>query len=168
MNILIRRSRESLILATVAAAIMFCMGCRDPLAIQYESLGLVEVSGTIKLDGQPLSNCTVYFEESESVYSSGVTDSQGHYELMFDSRKSGVTKGNKTVRIKPGTPPSEEGSTTSGEEEDPDAVPVADSKVSVPDCYNKDSKLKVTVSASDSSFDFDLKSDCSTTGKLGG
>lgn len=166
MNRLKKSWSNSLTFVALLGASIVSYGCGDPLAIQYEKLGLVEVSGTVKLDGQPLQNCTVYFEESESLFSSGVTDTQGRYQLMFDSRKSGVTKGEKTVRFKPGAPPSEKGQ-AANEEEDPDAKPAA-AGVSVPDCYNKDSKLKVTVSASDSSFDFDLKSDCSTTGKLGG
>lgn len=140
------------------------LGCKSGLEPEYEKLGLVEISGTVKLDGKPLPNCTIVFEESEFLFSSGTTDDSGNYKLMFDSRKSGVTPGEKTVRIKPGKPVSEG---AAKEEEDPDAKPAA-AGVSVPDCYNKDSKLKVTVSASDSSFDFDLKSDCSTTGKVGG
>jgi hypothetical protein len=34
----------------------------------------------------------------------------------------------------------------------------------LPSCYNKESKLTVEVTSSTTTFDFDLKSDCSTTG----
>lgn len=136
------------------------VGCGGNLEPEYEKLGLVDISGTVTLDGTPLANCTVTFEESEYLYSSGVTDSNGRYTLMFDSRKSGIVPGSKTVRIKAGAPSSDGGRK---EEDDPDAKPAAASTITVPDCYNKDSKLKITVTASDSSFDFDLKSDCSTT-----
>ncbi len=152
-----------LVLAVIASPITASFGCRDQLQPEYEKLGLVDISGRVTLDGQPLSNCTVIFEESEFLYSSGVTDSNGNYKLMFDSRKSGIVPGEKTVRFKAGVPAKE--NTSGAEEEDPDAKPTAANRPAIPDCYGKESKLKVTVSGNDSSFNFDLKSDCSTTGK---
>jgi len=151
------------LLAVIASPITASIGCRDQLQPEYEKLGLVDISGRVTLDGQPLANCTVIFEESEFLYSSGVTDANGNYKLMFDSRKSGIAPGEKTVRFKAGTPAKENSSRA--EEEDPDAKPTAAKGPAIPDCYGKESKLKVTVSGNDSSFNFDLKSDCSTTGK---
>ena len=53
----------------------------------------------------------------------------------------------------------EEGESSSEGGEAPKAAGEA-----VPSCYNKDSKLTVEVTSSTTTFDFDLKSDCSTTG----
>ena len=131
-------------------------GCAGPPGADYGSLGLVEISGTITLDGQPLSNAMVQFVDADQTYCTGVTDSSGHYTMMLDSRKSGVIPGDKTVRISSRVPAGE-----GAEEEDPDAKPTEPEKV--PACYNKDSKLQIKVTESDSDMDFDLKSDCSTT-----
>ena len=66
---------------------------------------------------------------------------------MYDSERTGCPPGPKTVRI-----------TTAGVEEegaDPDN-PVPGEKI--PAAYNRESKLTADVSASNKSFDFDLKS----------
>jgi len=76
------------LLIVIASPITASIGCRDQLQPEYEKLGLVDISGRVTLDGQPLANCTVIFEESEFLYSSGVTDANGNYKLMFDSRKA--------------------------------------------------------------------------------
>lgn len=145
----------------LAAVCLFALaaGCGGPPSADYGSLGLVEISGTVTLDGQPLSGALVKFVAPDETYCTGITDRSGHYTMMLDSRKSGVIPGEKLVQISSRTPPSEEGG---GElEEDPDAKPKEPEKV--PACYNKDSVLKIKVTASDSAMDFDLKSDCSTT-----
>lgn len=146
----------SLTLASVSITLV--LGCSSSLDPDYGKLGLVNVSGTITLDGSPLSGVQVVFEESAFVFSSGVTDKNGRYTLMFDSRKSGVVPGEKTVRIKSSAPQSE---SKGGEGDDPD-LKAAKSTNSIPDCYNKNSVLKVSVKDTDNSFDFHLKSDCST------
>lgn len=137
-------------------------GCNSNLNPDYEKLGLVEISGTVKLDGEPLPETTVRFEESPFLYSYGVTDSQGNYRLMLDSRKSGIVPGEKTVRFLAGKPPSEGGQGKKGDEGDPDEKPKSPSPTRLPEVYNTKPMIKVVVTNSDSHFDFDLKSDGST------
>ena len=137
------------------------MGCSNGLDPDYGKLGLVNISGQVMLDGQPLSGVQVIFEESPQVYSFGNTDTSGNYTLMFDSRKAGIVPGPKTVRFKNNTSVGESKAT---EGDDPDAKP--DRKgPSIPDCYGKNSKLKVEVKTSETNFNFNLKSDCSTQGR---
>lgn len=110
------------------------------------------------LEGQPLSGGSIYFESDDKTYSASNIDSSGQYSLRFNSEKMGVTPGPKTVRIRTQAMPTEVG----GSEEDPDAKPKAVVSTGVPDCYDKASPIRVTVDASSSQFDFDLKKDCST------
>jgi hypothetical protein len=151
-----RANSQTLQALIVTMLLASTVGCGTGLEPEYQKLGLVDISGTVTLDSKPLSGVTVVFEESQFVYSSGVTDANGRYQLMFDSRKSGIVPGEKTVRIRPGSPQKEGGP----EESDPDAKP-AKSDSLVPDCYNKSSTIKVNVTASDSQLNFALKSDCS-------
>ena len=65
----------------------------------YGKLGLVDISGVITLDGQPLEGAAIFIHDRPNRrYSFGFTNSAGHYSLMFDSRKSGVLPGNKEIR----------------------------------------------------------------------
>ncbi len=150
--------KNSFTLMLACVFVTLGLGCSSGLDPDYGKLGLVDVSGTVTLDGSPLSGVQVVFEESPFIYSSGVTDANGRYSLMFDSRKSGIVPGEKTVRIKPGAPQTEN---KGGEGDDPD-LKSAKAVSAIPDCYNKNSILKVKVNQSDKSFDFQLKSDCST------
>lgn len=147
-------------------ALALFAGCGQGLSPDYQQLGLVEVSGTVTLDGQPLANVTVKFEESPFLFSYGVTDQRGRYRLMFDSRKSGIIPGEKTVRFVPGSPKSEQGSAREEDSEgDPDAKTRNVNLPSLPVAYIENSNIRVTVVESDGSFDFDLLSDGSTTGR---
>ena len=127
-------------------------GCQKPAVPDYASLGLAEVSGTIRLDGKPLANANVIFESADETYSVGRTNANGHYKLMFNSEKSGVMTGEKVVRIQLGRFPED------AEAEDAQA-PSADDSSELPSSYNKESQLKVTVVAGVQTFDFDLAPD---------
>src|SRR5262245_4568186 len=72
-------------------------GCDE--APDYDSLELVEVSGKVTLDGQPLAGAAVRFEGPPGRFSSGTTDTQGMFRLMYDSNQAGCMPGEKTVRI---------------------------------------------------------------------
>ena len=137
-------------------------GCGTGVQTDYSKLGLVEVSGNVTLDGQPLSGATIMFEAPDSTYSFGTTDSNGYYEMMLNSEKSGVIPGSKTVRIVTGAvgDMADEGE---GEEDAEEAA--SSSGAAVPPCYNEKSKIEIEVETS-TTFDFDLKSDCSTTGPV--
>ncbi len=121
----------------------------------YEAITLVDVSGTVKLDGNPLPDAIVKFESADGQYSVGKTDSSGQYTLQFDSEKQGVTPGEKTVRISTAASLGE-----GGEEEDGGSEGQPANKTElVPEKYNKKSELKRTVEPKgDQTFDFNLKS----------
>lgn len=142
-------------------------GCSATNDIGYGSVDLVSVSGTVALDGKPLQGAVITFEDPEKgTFSFARTDASGEYTLQFDSQMDGVIAGKKVVQISTtrnvlglkGEEGVEEGESSS-EGEAPKATQEA-----VPACYNKESKLAVEVTSSTTTFDFDLKSDCSTTG----
>lgn len=153
--------RSALILALGAAA---CSGCGQA-GPDYASLGLCSVQGTVTLDGSPLEKALVLFEHEDKTFSCGLTDSSGHYELMFNSRQPGVLKGKKTVRIwsSRGIPgASEAGGGEEGAE--PDAgggeeagKPASPAAERVPAKFNTKSELTATVEK-DAEFDFPLTS----------
>lgn len=131
----------------VIAASLGC-GYGQP-RMDYSKAGLVEVSGSVRLDGEPLPAAIIVFQAPDETFSFARTDDTGRYRLMFDSVMAGVTKGQKTVRIR-----------TLGSlgEDDPDAKRSGTERV--PDCYNKKSTLTVEVTGNSTSTDFDLRSDC--------
>ncbi|MEZ6135689.1 MAG: carboxypeptidase-like regulatory domain-containing protein [Pirellulaceae bacterium] len=146
------------------------LGCSSGPVADYSKLGLVEISGTVTLDGTPIAGAAVMLMDAEERYSFGVTDSTGKYRLMLNSEKSGVVPGEKRVEISTTRNPLGEGASSGEqgeleEEGDPDASPAksTNSGEKIPACYNSKSKLRVTITESDSALDFDLKSDCSTT-----
>jgi hypothetical protein len=153
-------SKTKLFYASLGMLLVFTSmsGCNGTPSADYASLGLVEISGTVTLDGQPLQGAMVHFVDTDQTYCTGLTDTSGRYRMMLDSRKSGVIPGDKIVRISSRVPAGE------GEiDEDPDASSKEQQAEKVPACYNKDSKLRIKVATADSAMDFDLKSDCSTT-----
>lgn len=143
-------------------------GCSATNDIDYGSVDLVSVSGTVALDGKPLQGAVITFEDPEKgTFSFARTDSSGEYTLQFDSQMDGVIAGKKVVQISTtrnvlglkGEEGVEEGESSSEGGDTPKATQEA-----IPACYNKESKLAVEVTSSTTTFDFDLKSDCSTIG----
>lgn len=156
------------LLAFALTAFTWLSGCSATNDIDYGSVDLVSVGGTVAIDGEPLAGAVITFEDPEKgTYSFARTDSGGEYTLQFDSQMDGVIPGKKTVQISTtrnvlglkGEEGVEEGESSSEEGDAPKAAEEA-----VPACYNKESKLTVEVTSSTTTFDFDLKSDCSTTG----
>jgi hypothetical protein len=143
-----------------AASCVFAFAGCGGVSTDYSGLGLVQVSGAVTLDGKPLSGAAVYFEPTDKSVSRSyaTTDASGNYVLEFDSKTKGVTAGEKIVRI--------EGKGLGGEEvveADGEGASASKPADSVPACYNAESKLKATVTGSQT-MNFDLKSDCSVTG----
>ncbi|QDU35737.1 hypothetical protein Mal4_00190 [Maioricimonas rarisocia] len=150
------------------ALLLFC-GCESQ-SPNYAALGLVDISGTVKLDGQPVEGAVVVFEDlNDGTMSYGMTGSSGEYSLMFNSEKSGIMPGEKKVRI--GTTirilglNTDEGEGESegegGEEGESAATPAGED--AIPEAYRKETPLRVTVEPSTSTVNFDLASDGSTT-----
>ena len=162
-----KRSRACLLVVSLAA-FPWLSGCSATNDIDYGSVNLVSVSGTLALDGKPLPGAVITFEDPEKgTFSFARTDSDGEYTLQFDSQMDGVIPGKKVVQVSTtrnilglkGEEGVEEGESSSEGGEAPKAA-----GETVPSCYNKESKLTVEVTSSTTTFDFDLKSDCSTTG----
>jgi hypothetical protein len=62
-----------------------CLGCSDG----GPELGSVE--GTVTMDGKPLPNALVTFSPvGEGSASTGVTDGDGHYELLYTDRRGAL------------------------------------------------------------------------------
>lgn len=151
-------------------------GCSATSSPNYASLGLVQVSGTVTLDGVPLSGVEVRLENvEESIYSYGVTDDSGRFSLMFDSRTPGIIPGRKLVRIlakrkseSEMAGPSESDSTPMNEESDggeEGAAVAAPASVKVPDCYGQQSSYFVQIDVGTSRLALELRSDCSNVEK---
>ncbi len=127
----------AILLLTAAA------GCGEK-AMDYASLNLVLVSGTVKLDGSPLANARVRFVDENGSGSEGITDSAGRYSLRYDSNRLGAKPGKKKVKI-----------TTAAETaaDDPDAISKSEK---VPAKYNSATELEVEVTSEQTAYDFAL------------
>jgi hypothetical protein len=141
------------LIAVATLGLLVLSGCEDPT--DYGSLNLVDVTGKITLDGQPLSGVTVRFEGPPLRFSEGITDAEGKYRLMYDSNQTGCTPGEKVVRVMRG---GGEGSDESTPVEGADGSVAAASAQAIPATYNSESTLKADVSETNKTFDFDLKS----------
>jgi hypothetical protein len=135
-----RRTYLLLIVLTCVSLIGGCSGGRNR---DYSELGLVDVTGAVKLDGTPLPAATVIFESPQGQRSIGVTDANGFYHLQYSSEESGVTPGEKVVRIYTGVIP--DGEYTPIEE---DGQTGNDEKLAAR--YNVESVLGATVTAEQS------------------
>lgn len=139
----------------IIASVM--IGCDKPKA-DYSLVDLVDGHGTVTLDGQPLVNAVVIFEDPlDGTFSYGLTDVAGSYELQFDSEMQGVKTGKKVVRIstsrvllglnsRPGQAEEGEDGAATG--------PAAEEQV--PARYNRDSELRIEVTPASGAFDFAL------------
>jgi len=134
------------------------LGCSTTSEPNYSKLGLVDLSGTLTLDGKPLGNVEVRLETTEDfIYSYGVTDEQGKFRLMFDSRKPGIIPGNKRLMVLPKS----KGESQSEGDEGADSAIVNQNATSIPACYGRDSKKFIDIDASMRTLAIELKSDCS-------
>lgn len=99
---------------------------------------LVHVTGTVTLDGRPLSNASIHFTPTQGGRGSySRIDEQGRYALHFLPGRPGALAGMHRVSIS--TADESGGSET------------------VPSCYNRDSELTAAVSPGVTTIDFDLK-----------
>lgn len=128
----------TLILCTTSTG---CGSSGDPLP------ELADVSGIITLDGAPLANAKVIFEPQNapdktiSKASSATTQSDGSYDLEYNSDASGASVGqHKVIVMKLSDNPEEAG------------------KQLVPAKYNDKTELTAEVDAGDNIINFDLKS----------
>ena len=159
---------------------LVCCGCGG-VDTDYHKLDLATVKGKVMLDGNPLPNAHIMYQDQGGTFSVGKTNQAGEYEMMFNSEKSGVLTGEKLVRIRlskswngfPTHPLSTEtieldeqvGEDAIGESEDGSIKESYTSNSDdLPSTYHIDSHLKVTVDSGSHTINFDLNSDGSTTG----
>ena len=83
---------RAVFLTIAASSIAGCGGAGD-----MPALGTVE--GSVTLDGQPVEKAVVSFLPEEGRTSTGITDSDGHYELYYTKDVKGAEVGTHTVWI---------------------------------------------------------------------
>jgi len=119
---------------------------------------------SVTLDGEPLVGAVVFFEADDGTYAYATTDSNGLYALQYNSEVDGTPPGEKVVRISTTASIGEEEMEEELDDESGGAVKIDAKQDRVPVAYNKNSKLKVSVSAERTEYNFDLLGDGSTTG----
>lgn len=147
-------------------ALFVLSGCDARARPNYRGLELIDVSGNVTLDGQPLAGAIVTFTDTENrKMSYAQTDDAGNYELHFDKRAMGILSGEKVVEFSmekkifgfntedEGAPSEEGASRAKKTSSDP-----------IPKCYREKSKIVVNVTGEENVYNFNLKSDGSTTG----
>lgn len=133
--------RFKYLLLIVPLAMGFASGCqRGP------SLGTV--SGTVKVNGQPLPYAYVVFQpiDPPGTYGSAYTDEFGEYSLRFNAHRDGAPVGRHQVSIRAAT-----------NEELPDHAH-ASARVHLPEKYNEQTELLRDVKLGHNEIDFDLES----------
>lgn len=131
------------------------------------SLGTV--SGTVTMDGKPLSHADVVFMPTQGSPSSGQTDENGQYELSYVGDAKGALIAKHKVSITTGVPVSK----VDGLEADlaasmdiggdggdgvSDRLGPAAKKEAIPAKYNSETTLSEEVVAGSNEIDFPLKS----------
>lgn len=149
-------NRSSLCTSGALALLFTCgLGCNEKPQAAYHTMHLINAGGTVTLDGQPLPNAVVTFENPEDgTFSFGMTNSSGGYSLRFDSEMMGVTAGKKLVRIS--TSRKIEG--LNSNDEGGVERPADSSGERVPAKFNKESDYMVEVKAGQTRYNLDLKS----------
>lgn len=149
--------------SSLVVTVMLISGCSPVPKSDYDLVELIPASGTITLDGNPLPNAVVTFDAPDGQFSYAKTNSSGHYTLQFDSVKQGVTPGEKTVRISTarkilGLNSTEEGGEPSNESQGDGVAKKQAETETVPAKYNRQSELKLEVTADQTVYDFELSS----------
>lgn len=149
---------------TLSLSLLLLAGCSTKPQMDYSKASLVEVTGEITLDGKPLAYAVISFDSSDDQFSYAMADANGEYRLQFDVDQTGCTKGPKVVQISTSRKILGLNVADDGEAEEGEGGEEGESNSDVeqvPECYNKESKLKVEVTDSETTFDFALNSDCS-------
>lgn len=134
-----KRAHQHGVLICLSLALAACGGRPD---------GLVGVSGTVSLDGQPLPEATLLFKPvGGGRPSAAITDQRGDYELEYTAGTYGARPGRYRVSITTARTVEEE----SGQE-----VSVPEK---LPPKYNARTELEVEVGQSGQPIDFELDSE---------
>jgi hypothetical protein len=153
----------SLVLSLSCFTLVGCGGGGPPLPS-----GIVPVTGTVTLDGEPVSGATVTFVPVQMSggggaglgAASGLTDSVGKYTLSgYEGRANGTTPGSYRVKISRLT--RADGSIViPGPDDSPMQLLTSGAKEQLPEKYSSDirTSLVATVDAKGSPVDFKLSS----------
>jgi hypothetical protein len=118
-----------------------------------------QVTGTVTLDGQPLTGVAVVFQPDNGRPARGMTDAQGKYELTYIRDVKGSKVGPNRVEIAPSEEGEESVDIEAGDDESQPTAGISRSgKPVVPARYNVQSELKVDVKSGENNFDFQLES----------
>lgn len=145
--------RLNSMLIVLGISMLFQPGCS-----QSDQPELGKVTGTITLDGKPLSGVAVVYQPESGRPARGMTDAEGKYELTYIRQTKGTKVGPNRVEIAP----SEDGEAEEAESADEESQSVTkrstSRKPTIPARYNVRSELKADVKAGENTFHFDLKS----------
>ena len=122
---------------------------------------LGEVTGTITMDGKPLTATVVVFSPDNGRPARGKTDAEGKYELTYIGQTLGAKIGHHRVEIAPneeGEDQSEIEAATAGESVSTPTPDIKPAKVKVPARYNINTVLEADVKTGENVFDFKLES----------
>ena len=119
---------------------------------------LGQVSGTVTLDGKPLSGVAVVFQPESGRPARATTNAEGKYELKYIRETLGTKVGHNRVEIAPNEEGEDDGE-PEGDADGPQARrPVNSGKPSIPARYNTQSQLEADVKPGKNTFDFKLES----------
>ena len=104
------------------------------------------VSGTVTLDGQPLSDATVEFQPDSGTPSYGETNGSGRYTLALSADEEGAVLGMHTIRVSTFR-------VTAKEDGSRQTIPEQ-----VPDRFNANSTMKREVTAGRQTIDIEMTS----------
>ena len=148
------RNRFGCMLIVLGISMFFQPGCGGP----SDQPELGQVTGTITLDGKPLSGVAVVFQPDNGRPARGTTDAAGKYELTYIRETKGAKVGPNRVEIAPSEEGEAEEVDDAGEESKPVTQQPKSAKPKIPSRYNVQSELKVDVKAGKNTFDFKLES----------
>ncbi|WP_146584519.1 carboxypeptidase-like regulatory domain-containing protein [Posidoniimonas polymericola] len=133
---------------SIACLLPFLVGCQKQRGPDYSVLKMSQVTGTVTLDGQPVSGARVEFVEAEKQpprVCAGETDESGEYTIFRDRNVPGCLPGEMLVKIT-----GESGVDDDSSGGDPLRIPAK---------YNRKTELRRTVEQnSRHTFDFALES----------
>jgi hypothetical protein len=116
-----------------------------------DELGLASVKGTVKLDGEPLSDARVIFYPVDGGrLSSATTDLDGNYELVYVDNQTGALPGKHKVYIS---------TFVEADSDSDDPLTKTGQRESIPAKYNAQTKLSAELEANGrETVDFGLQS----------
>jgi hypothetical protein len=132
------RGRRGRFIVALVVTGLIAVGCSQ------RGFELAPVTGTVTMDGEPLPHALVRFLPQEGTVnrpSTGVTNMDGSYRLLYSAREEGAIVGPVNVEI------------TTGDPEQPKLYPET-----IPSKYNIETTLKRDVASGENIFDFDLES----------